>query len=146
MTLYFAYGSNMNVGQMRSRCPAAELAGTAALADHAVALNSGGHATVVPVPGQVVLGGLWRLTPACRDSLDRYEGVATGHYDPVDMVIRDTNDNPLTALVYVATDADGHPASAAYTDTVLDGAADLGLPAEWIDRLAAVLDGRSPRT
>ena len=52
---YFAYGSNMNLGQMRFRCPDAEVVGNVRLEDYRLAFRGrapgNGVATVLPEKG-----------------------------------------------------------------------------------------------
>ena len=75
---YFAYGSNMNLGQMRFRCPDAEVVGNVRLEDYRLAFRGrapgNGVATVLPEKGSCVDGVLWRITEACEKNLDFYEG------------------------------------------------------------------------
>lgn len=67
---YFAYGSNMNLGQMRFRCPDAEVVGNVRLEDYRLAFRGrapgNGVATVLPEKGSCVDGVLWRITEACN--------------------------------------------------------------------------------
>lgn len=77
---YFAYGSNMDVEQMRDRCPGAEILSTAVLPDYKFALDSKGCATVIPCEGKEVYGVLWSINREDERALDRYEGVAEGCY------------------------------------------------------------------
>lgn len=77
---YFAYGSNLDVSQMKERCPEAEPVGTARLSDHALAF--GGHspnwdgspATVVPDQDSEVPGLVYELSFDEIRVLDYYEG------------------------------------------------------------------------
>ena len=75
---YFAYGSNMNLGQMRFRCPDAEVVGNVRLEDYRLAFRGrapgNGVATVLPEKGSYVDGVLWKITEACEKNLDFYEG------------------------------------------------------------------------
>ena len=75
---YFAYGSNMNLGQMRFRCPDAEVVGNVRLEDYRLAFRGrapgNGVATVLPEKGSCVDGVLWRITEACEKNLDFNEG------------------------------------------------------------------------
>ena len=73
-TLYFAYGSNINLEQMEHRCPDAQLVGPVTLQNYELQFRGSGFATVAPKKGSVVHGLLWKLTPSCEQSLDRYEG------------------------------------------------------------------------
>lgn len=75
---YFAYGSNMNLGQMAYRCPAAEVVGNVSVEGYRLAFcgrpSGNGVATILPEEGSRVEGVLWKITPECERSLDYYEG------------------------------------------------------------------------
>ena len=73
-TLYFAYGSNINLEQMEHRCPDAQLVGPVTLQNYELQFRGSGFATVSPKKGSVVHGLLWKLTPKSEQALDRYEG------------------------------------------------------------------------
>ena len=73
-TLYFAYGSNINLGQMEYRCPDASVVGPVTLENYELLFRRGGFATIAPKEGDTVHGLLWSLTRSCERSLDRYEG------------------------------------------------------------------------
>ncbi len=73
--LYFAYGSNINLDQMKRRCPGAVPIMPVVLNNYELSFRGmGGVATILPKEGAKVHGLLWDLTPACEHSLDRYEG------------------------------------------------------------------------
>ena len=80
-TLYFAYGSNIDLEQMARRCPAAQVVGPATLENYELAFRGSGFATIMPKEGSVVHGLLWSITPLCEQALDRYEGYPR-HYTP----------------------------------------------------------------
>ena len=77
-TLYFAYGSNMNLSQMAYRCPNAKAVGIARVENYKLAFcgNSGGRgvATILQSQGNHVDGVLWQITADCEKSLNLYEG------------------------------------------------------------------------
>ena len=73
-SLYFAYGSNINLDQMQYRCPDASVYGQAVLDNYDLRFRGSGVATVEPKEGACVYGLLWELTDKCEASLDRYEG------------------------------------------------------------------------
>uniref|UniRef100_A0A0D2Y0V7 gamma-glutamylcyclotransferase n=1 Tax=Fusarium oxysporum (strain Fo5176) TaxID=660025 RepID=A0A0D2Y0V7_FUSOF len=60
--LYFAYGSNLWLQQMASRCPESYYVGRAVLLDHRWQINSRGFANVIPCSGYNVHG----LVYQCR--------------------------------------------------------------------------------
>ena len=77
--LYFAYGSNINLEQMALRCPAAQIVGPVVLENYELLFRGNargnGVATIAPKTGSQVYGLLWRITPACEQSLDFYEAI-----------------------------------------------------------------------
>lgn len=133
VTLYFAYGSNMDPAQMRQRCPGAEPRGRAVLADHEFRINRSGVATVVPASGDVVHGVLWSLTAEHVDTLDGYEGVARSEYEKLRTVV-DAGAS-VDVLIYIATeDRSGIPRPG-YLERILAGAAHFDLPSEYLARI-----------
>lgn len=80
-SLYFAYGSNLDPEQMKHRCPAGRLVGTAALHGYRLAFRGegshwgvGGTATILADPKGWVPGTLYRLSPEDVALLNGYEG------------------------------------------------------------------------
>ena len=67
---YFAYGSNMDVEQMRVRCPGSQILGTARLDGYRFRINRRGVATVVAEEGAVAWGVVWDLTREDERTLD----------------------------------------------------------------------------
>ena len=88
MTLYFAYGSNMSRALMRPRCPSAREVGVAALTGYRFIIMIDGYASVLPAPGGIVHGLLWRLTPRDRSALNAYECLDAGLYRDVTLPVR----------------------------------------------------------
>jgi len=74
--LYIAYGSNLNIEQMKQRCPYAVPLGIANLEGYRLLFRGGMNAvaTVEPMDGRVVPVLVWEITPRCEEALDRYEG------------------------------------------------------------------------
>lgn len=79
---YAAYGSNLNLRQMRHRCPGAKLCGIGTL--HGYELQFRGQhdnafATVTPKAGASVPVAIWEIDRLNEGALDRYEGFPS-HY------------------------------------------------------------------
>src|SRR5215471_3552853 len=106
--LCFAYGSNLHVGQMAQRCPAAKPLGRIILPDWKLVFR--GVADCVPEPGAVCYGGVWRITQDCERALDRYEGVRSGAYRKQYVPV--TGDVEGEALIYVMNSTGIFPPSA----------------------------------
>ncbi len=100
-TLYFAYGSNMDEGQMAQRCPGAEMTGVGVLRGYRFIINNRGYATLCAEPSGAVSGVLWRLAAEHETALDRYEGVASGLYDKCCRTVSTSGTDAVQALVYI---------------------------------------------
>jgi len=138
MTAYFAYGSNMSVLQMMTRCPLADCRGNASLADHDFLINQRGFATIVPKAQSTVYGILWTLSESHIASLDEYEGIAIGHYRKQQIAVS-FNGQTVAAMVYVATDSNPGIAEAAYIEGIVGAATAQGLTSDYVRRLSAWL-------
>ena len=80
---YIAYGSNLNIRQMRWRCPNARIMGTAEILDYELLFKgsrTGSYCTIEPKVGSSVPVGVWAVTAADEAALDRYEGYPTFYY------------------------------------------------------------------
>ncbi|KAF4341879.1 AIG2 family [Fusarium beomiforme] len=78
--LYFAYGSNLWLQQMASRCPESYFVGRAILLDHRWQINTRGFANVIPCSGYNVHGLVYQISVDDETRLDRNEGVHSGAY------------------------------------------------------------------
>ena len=81
--LYLAYGSNLNVFQMRRRCPGAKMVGTATIPDYQLLFKgsgSGAYLTIEKKPGSSVPVGVWSVTAHDEMELDVYEGFPNFYY------------------------------------------------------------------
>lgn len=143
MPLYFAYGSNMGRDAMAVRCPASRPLGLARLARHRVVIMREGFASIAPDPRRIVIGMLWDLAFADVPALDRYEGVARGLYRKCVLSVLG-EDGPRRALVYVGANAGPGAPRAGYLESVMDPGRAAGLPAAYLDEIAA-LGGRGLR-
>lgn len=77
MKYYLAYGSNMHVAQMKRRCPTAYSVGRAWLPGWRLAFRgskTGAYLTIIPDEDAVTPIGVWSITDADEQALDRYEG------------------------------------------------------------------------
>ena len=135
MTLHFAYGSNMSRARMRPRCGSAREIGTGLLEGHRFIITADGYASVLPTPGGIVHGLVWRLTPRDLAALDAYESLDTGLYRAVTLPVR-IGTAHAPALVYVGRSrVPGRPRPG-YLEDVLAAARDLNLPPAYVRALA----------
>ena len=105
-TLYFAYGSNINLQQMAVRCPDAKVVEPAVLEGYELLFRGNGSsfgvATIAPKEGSQVQGLLWKITPYCELSLDIYEGYPR-LYEKQAITLRTNSGKQVQAMVYVMT-------------------------------------------
>lgn len=79
---YFAFGSNMHLAQMASRCSGSSFEGMATLLDYRWQINERGYANVIKsAKDDWVEGLVFLITEADKRALDGYEGVASGCYE-----------------------------------------------------------------
>lgn len=84
---YIAYGSNLNIPQMRMRCPGARIIGTSEIKDYQLLFKgskTGAYLTIEPKEGSRVPVAVWEVTAEDEAALDRYEGFPT-FYDKAEM-------------------------------------------------------------
>ena len=128
-TLYFAYGSNINLNQMEYRCPDASVVGPVVLEGWELLFRRGGFATIAPKEGKTVQGLLWSITPSCERSLDRYEGYPR-FYDKKMVTVRDSEGRSLSVMAYIMDDRFREPMlpTESYYNGILEGYQQNGLP------------------
>lgn len=145
MPLYFAYGSNMDVGAMARRCPASRPLGVARLARHRFAILQAGYATVVRDPRSTVHGLLYDLALADVHALDRYEDTGRGLYRKVVQPVLRQEGGPVQALVYIGAGASGGKPLPGYVEGVIAAARTAGLPDSYLAFLGRFAAGNRTR-
>lgn len=127
-TLYIAYGSNLNLSQMKHRCPTARVIGASEIKDYELVFRGSRYssvATIEPCVGSKVPVLLWDIQPEDEKELDRYEGYPN-FYEKKNMEIV-LNDSTVSAMVYVMTP--GHELgipSERYKTSIEEGYMDAG--------------------
>lgn len=130
MKYYLAYGSNLNVRQMRLRCPQAVRAGASTIKDYELVFlgnSRSGVASIKPCTGGSVPVGIWEITPADERALDQYEGYPW-LYEKTTFTVQ-VDGRTVSAMAYIMTP--GHRTaipSQYYLDTILEGYEDFGFP------------------
>lgn len=131
---YIAYGSNLNIRQMRMRCPSARIIGTSTLNGYELLFKgskTGSYLTVEKKDGSSVTVAVWEVTPADELALDRYEGFPTFYYKKELVLpikgIRTGKIRKRRVFVYIMHEDRqiGIP-SVAYMQTCLQGYEDFG--------------------
>lgn len=126
---YVAYGSNLNVRQMKMRCPRATILGTAKLKDYELLFKgskTGSYLTIEQKKGSTVPVAIWEVTESDEKSLDRYEGYPIFYYKKEMKLqykgIRTGKRRTVNAFVYIMNEENpiGVP-SIYYMKTCIDG-------------------------
>lgn len=89
MRYYIAYGSNLNVRQMRARCPGARITGISAIEGYELLFKGnklGAYLTIEPKAGASVPVAVWEVSEKNELALDHYEGFPKLYYK-TDMVL-----------------------------------------------------------
>jgi cation transport regulator ChaC len=148
---YFAYGSNMNLPRKEGRTGTVREARRARLHGYRFAFNKrsygreqGVYANIVPDTDGVVSGVVYRCTAEVLDELDRYEGVAEGHYERLQVEVMTDDGETVTAVAYIAGKnqvcKEGRPARD-YLRLILEGARANRLPPDYVARLEELAAG-----
>ncbi len=80
---YIAYGSNLNIPQMRMRCPGARIIGTSVVEGYRLLFKgsmTGSYLTIEPQEGASVPVAAWEVSGENEVALDRYEGFPAFYY------------------------------------------------------------------
>ena len=137
---YLAYGSNLNIRQMRYRCPTAKPIGITAIPDYELLYKgsgTGAYLTIEPKKDGLVPIAVWEVTEADEKRLDAYEGCPTFYYKkelrlPVKLASGKTK--KLTAFVYIMHEERslGIP-SLAYIRTCEEGYRNFGFDTKFLN-------------
>lgn len=126
---YLAYGSNLNLMQMKMRCKGATPIGTAVIKDYELLFKgsgTGAYLTIEPKVGGEVPVGVWEVTEGDIWALDRYEGYPNFYYKKEMKVAilgkREGKGRERTCFVYIMHEDRklGMP-SRSYVNTCLEG-------------------------
>jgi cation transport regulator ChaC len=131
MTLYFAYGSNMQRAAMQARCPGARAIGPGRLDGYKFFIGVDGWGSVRMSPGDTVHGILWRLTPRDVAALHAYELLHKGLYDVRHLPVREGKRKVLAMLYLLRRRAHGQP-KPGYVEMIAAAARGWKLPEPYI--------------
>ena len=148
---YFAYGSNMNLGQMAFRCPAAEVVENVRVEGYRLAFcgrpSGSGVATILPEEGSHVDGVLWKITKECERSLDCYEGYP--HlYGKETICVKNADGKERDVTVYTIKEPyKSQPSvpSSVYLEGILEGCRENGISEKAVLEVQRIPEGKRGR-
>ena len=137
---YLAYGSNLNVAQMRWRCPDARALGTATIEDYRLLFKgskTGSYLTIEAQEGAQVPVAVWEVSDEDEKRLDRYEGFPTFYYkkelELTFIGIKTGKKRKRKCFVYIMHEDRpiGIP-SRSYVETCIEGYRDFGFNLKYL--------------
>ena len=131
MTLYFAYGSNLNRAAMQRRCAGARAIGPAVLDNFRFFIGIDGWGSVKLKPGATVHGVLWRLTPRDIAALHAYELLHKGLYEVRHLPVR-LGPRRVTAMIYLLRRRSVGRPKPGYVEMIASAARAWKLPERYI--------------
>jgi len=140
MTLYAAYGSNLDPRQMLLRAPHSPHRGTGWLRGWRLTFGGeeigweGAVATLAEDEFHSVFVSIYDLTPADESALDEWEGVTTDLYRKIRVRVETLDGSPL-CYVYVLNSFEGGLPSQRYLDIMINAAREAGAPEDYISTL-----------
>jgi len=142
VTLYAAFGSNMDPARMGARCPHSPLRGTGWLVGWRLTFGGEDHgwdgalATVVEDPLEQVFVAVYDVTPEDSVHLDSLESADTGLYRRMKVRVH-TLVGEVLAWVYVLDAFEGGMPSAGYLGILADAAEAADAPQDYVAALRA---------
>lgn len=137
---YLAYGSNLNVEQMRWRCPDARALGTAIIEGYRLLFKgskTGSYLTIEPQEGSMVPVAVWEVSESDVERLDRYEGYPNFYYKKNMTItftgIKTKKKRTRDAFVYIMhEDRPIEVPSRGYVETCLIGYRNFGFDSKFL--------------
>ena len=126
--IYLAYGSNINLRQMKYRCPHSKVIGTAEIKDYELEFR--GVATIVPKNGASVPILVWDLDKRDLPVLNKYEGHP--HLYRQEKLNFLTDGKSKKGMAYLMNRGRIDPPSRSYYNTILEGYRENGLDVSFL--------------
>lgn len=129
--LYFAYGSNLNMFQMKRRCTDSVPVARVRLKNYKLVFNR--VADIIESKGDIVEGAIYEVSRRDIKSLDVYEGYPK-LYTKIEVIVEDMCGERYKAFVYVMVEKGIAPPIKQYFDVIATGYRDWGLPIQALIR------------
>lgn len=126
--LYIAYGSNINLEQMKYRCPHSKIVGTSEIKDYELEFR--GVATIVLSKGSTVPVLIWELDERDLPTLNHYEGYPRLYRQ--EKMSFELSGKTCTGMAYLMNYGKLAPPSRQYYNTILQGYRESGLDEKYL--------------
>lgn len=142
---YLAYGSNLNISQMKRRCPDSIKVGSAVLKDYRLLFKGDKNRSFLTIEksvGSSLPLGVWEVSDSDIGYLDMYEGYPIFYYKKeIEIEYLDANGqiNRVSAFIYIMNEERkiGMPTDF-YFQTCLEGYEDFGFDRKYLDKALQV--------
>jgi gamma-glutamylcyclotransferase (GGCT)/AIG2-like uncharacterized protein YtfP len=140
VTLYAAYGTNLDPARMGERCPHSILHSTGWLSGWRLTFGGEEHgwdgalSTIVQDPFEQVFVAVYDVTPEDERALDGWEAADTGLYRKTKVRVQ-TMTGELVVWAYVLDAYEGGLPSASYLGVLADSAEAAGAPEDYVAAL-----------
>lgn len=122
--VYFAYGSNLCLEQMKKRCPEAIPMIVVHLKDYKLTYNK--YANIVPCKGEEVHGAIYEISINDLKNLEKYVKYSD-LYEKIYIVVQDFKGISYEAFAYVMKDQGDEKPDLRYLDVIYKGYKDWGI-------------------
>lgn len=134
--VYFAYGSNLNLKDMKERCPSGVVIGKGILKDYRLVYRGKENASYLNVERkewESVPIGIWQIDECDLASLDCYEGYPELYYKKEIAV--ETDNGTVKGMIYIMNEGyPVHKPADSYRKTCMEGYRDFGFDIEILKR------------
>jgi gamma-glutamylcyclotransferase (GGCT)/AIG2-like uncharacterized protein YtfP len=145
VSLYFAYGSNLNVEAMKARCPKAEPYRKLYINNGQLVFRGVADVEGVEEADSMVPGGLWHVTAECIEELDAYEGVSRGLYSKRYLTLL-VKGQRRSCLYYKMNSVGVMPPWESYLDVIEQGYRDFKLDRRFLNEAVERAWGEKDKT
>ncbi len=140
--IYFAYGSNMDLDQMKARCPGAKVIGVGELKHYNISFTrwsrawNSGTADILPERGGKIYGALYDLSLEDLKKMDKFADYPNSYIRQDVMVC--CQEEHLPAMTYIARRSGVFLPSRSYLGKMVRGAMSHEIPEEYINLLKSI--------
>lgn len=129
--LYFAYGSNLNMIQMKKRCADSVPVAKVKLKDYKLVFNI--FADIIESKGDMVQGAIYEVSEKDIEKLDEYEEYPE-LYTKINISVVDDFGKSYEAFVYVMVNKDIDKPEQPYYQIIVEGYKDWNLAVPGLER------------
>ena len=145
MKYYFAYGSNLNLIQMKKRCPDFKKIGSSILDDYKLLFrkhhkNGNAYLTIEKAKDKVVPIGIYEISEKDEATLDKREGIKEHCYKK-EYLECDFNGNKIKGLVYIMENTAKAVPPQEYYEKVKQGYYDFNFDICYLEEAMEECDG-----